>query len=277
MKKYVSILILLLIIGCDKDNRKIVLLENDDEIYMPINEVDSFPKLPKDSENIRVKVDEIFRKNWNGYEKIKEPAFLSYLSYIDENGSIKKMKRTLIGGKFGINIPQNYVKDIEPKILDLFESLNLEPAEKNKKRVKFRGQLSFMMLPGDSSKPGTQLYLTIGIHPAGENFNLTMNANTEYVINVDQQPEPIGGIMAIQKNIRYPEDAKKKKIQGTVFVKAFIDENGNVVKTEVIKGTNSSIDTAATNAIKITKFTPGKQSGIPVKTQVAVPIAFKLK
>ena len=49
-----------------------------------------------------------------------------------------------------------------------------------------------------------------------------------------------------------------------------------MVKTEIIKGISPSLDTVAADAVMKTKFTPGRISGNPVKTQVAVPIVFEL-
>ena len=97
-----------------------------------------------------------------------------------------------------------------------------------------------------------------------------------FFVAVEQQPEPIGGLEAIQKRIVYPEIAKRAGVQGRVFVKAFVDENGNVVKVELLKGIGAGCDEAAMEAVKNTKFSPGKQRGKPVKVQVSIPIVFKL-
>lgn len=101
-------------------------------------------------------------------------------------------------------------------------------------------------------------------------------AEPVFFVAVEQQPEPIGGLEGIQKRIVYPEIAKRAGVQGRVFVKAFVDENGNVVKTELLKGIGAGCDEAAMAAVQNTKFTPGKQRGKPVKVQVSIPIVFKL-
>ncbi len=41
----------------------------------------------------------------------------------------------------------------------------------------------------------------------------------DYFVAVEQMPEPIGGIAAIQKNVHYPEIAKRAGIEGRVYVK----------------------------------------------------------
>ena len=90
-------------------------------------------------------------------------------------------------------------------------------------------------------------------------------------------PEPIGGIGAIQRKIVYPEIARRAGVQGKVFVNAYVDEVGNVVKVELIKGIGAGCDEAAMDAVLATKFKPGKQRGKPVKVRVTVPIRFKLQ
>lgn len=97
-----------------------------------------------------------------------------------------------------------------------------------------------------------------------------------FFLAVEEMPQPIGGLQGILEKITYPEIAKRVGIQGKVFVKAFVDETGNVVNAEVVKGIGGGCDEAALNAILKTKFTPGKQRGKPIKVQVTVPVLFKL-
>ena len=98
----------------------------------------------------------------------------------------------------------------------------------------------------------------------------------KYKITADPMPEPVGGIEAIQSNINYPEIARRAGIQGKVFVQAYINENGDVINTKVLKGIGAGCDEAAENAVKKAKFKPGMVSGVPVKVQVVVPVVFKL-
>jgi len=98
-----------------------------------------------------------------------------------------------------------------------------------------------------------------------------------YFVAVEEMPEPIGGIKAIQEKITYPEIAKRAGVEGKVYILAFVDEEGNVTKTQVIKGIGAGCDEAALDAVKKTKFKPGKQRGKPVKVQVSIPIVFKLQ
>lgn len=97
-----------------------------------------------------------------------------------------------------------------------------------------------------------------------------------YFVAVEEMPEPIGGIKAIQEKINYPEIAKRAGVEGKVYILAFVDESGNVTKANVLKGIGAGCDEAALNAVLKTKFKPGKQRGKPVNVQVSIPVIFKL-
>jgi periplasmic protein TonB len=99
----------------------------------------------------------------------------------------------------------------------------------------------------------------------------------QYFVAVEDMPEPIGGIAAIQSKIVYPEIAKRAGVEGKVYVKAFVDTKGNVTKVVVQKGIGAGCDEAAMKAVKETKFKPGKQRGKPVNVQVSIPVVFRLQ
>lgn len=90
-------------------------------------------------------------------------------------------------------------------------------------------------------------------------------------------PEIIGGIKTLQEKVAYPELAVKAGIEGKVYIKAWIDETGNVYDAEVSKGIGAGCDEAALNAVKETKFKPAKQRNKPVKTTITIPVVFRLR
>ena len=102
------------------------------------------------------------------------------------------------------------------------------------------------------------------------------NRDTLFLVMVHELPEPVGGIRAIQQNVTYPESARKASIEGTVYVEAFIDKSGNVVRTTVVKGVRADIDEAAQVAVAKTLFKPGQIKGEPVNVRISIPIRFKL-
>ncbi|MDT3696647.1 MAG: energy transducer TonB [Ignavibacterium sp.] len=99
----------------------------------------------------------------------------------------------------------------------------------------------------------------------------------EFFVVVEEMPQPIGGIGEIQKKIVYPEIAKRTGVEGKVYVLAYVNEQGTVTDAKIMKGIGAGCDEAALDAVKKTKFTPGKQRGKPVKVKVWVPVAFKLQ
>ena len=108
-------------------------------------------------------------------------------------------------------------------------------------------------------------------------FVLVLNYNqSAQTKDADVMPSPVGGIMAIAKNVVYPEEAKIAGIQGRVFVEATIDEKGNVIKTSILKGIGYGCDEAAISAVKKAKFIPATNDGEIVKAVVTIPIQFKL-
>ena len=97
----------------------------------------------------------------------------------------------------------------------------------------------------------------------------------EVFVAVEEQPQLIGGLQGIQSKIKYPEIASKLGIEGKVIIQAIVDETGNVISTKTIKGIGGGCDEIALNAVKDSKFIPGKQRGKPVKVQITIPIVFK--
>lgn len=99
----------------------------------------------------------------------------------------------------------------------------------------------------------------------------------EIFVIVEQMPELIGGLAAIQKQINYPEIAKKAGVEGRVIVQFVVDESGNVMDPQVVRGIGAGCDEEAVRAVKQAKFKPGKQRGKPVKVKMSLPITFRLK
>lgn len=76
----------------------------------------------------------------------------------------------------------------------------------------------------------------------------------------------------------YPRLARQAGITGTVWVKALVDEQGNVLKAIVAKSSGTvSLDESATDAAVKNKFKPGIQNGRPVKVWVTYPVEFTLE
>ncbi len=90
-------------------------------------------------------------------------------------------------------------------------------------------------------------------------------------------PQPDGGIATVYSKIKYPETAQKAGVQGKVYLLIYINENGGVDDVKVLKGLGAGCDEAAVDAIKHTKFSPGKDNGVAIKVKLSMPITFKLE
>jgi protein TonB len=99
----------------------------------------------------------------------------------------------------------------------------------------------------------------------------------EIFIVVEERPQLIGGMEALQKAVQYPEFAKKAGIEGRVFVQFVVDEQGRVQNPQVTRGVHKLLDQAALEAVRQMTFRPGKQRGKPVKVQMSLPVTFRLR
>jgi protein TonB len=99
----------------------------------------------------------------------------------------------------------------------------------------------------------------------------------EIFVAVEESPELIGGMAALQESVEYPKMAQKSGIEGRVIVQFVVDENGDVQDPKVIRGVHSLVNEAAIEAVKDQTFKPGKQRGTPVKVQMALPVSFTLR
>lgn len=99
----------------------------------------------------------------------------------------------------------------------------------------------------------------------------------DFFVAVQDEPELIGGIQALQKKIEYPDQARKAGIEGQVIVRFIVNEDGSVVDPEIVRGLPGGLNEAAIKGImEHAKFKPGQQQGEPVRVQYTLPITFRL-
>ena len=99
---------------------------------------------------------------------------------------------------------------------------------------------------------------------------------------VEQMPEYPGGIAAmleyLMKNVKYPADAEKQKIEGRVIATFIVETDGTISNIEVVKPMFPSLDAEAVRVLSgMPKWTPGRQNGKEVRVKYTVPISFNLK
>ena len=99
---------------------------------------------------------------------------------------------------------------------------------------------------------------------------------------VEQMLEYPGGMAAaleyIQKNMRYPETAKKNGTQGRVTVQFIVDKEGNVTEPKVIRAVDKDLDAEAIRLVgTMPKWKPGMQKGQAVAVKYTLPVMFRLE
>lgn len=81
----------------------------------------------------------------------------------------------------------------------------------------------------------------------------------------------------LQKNMVYPENAKKKGITGKVFVGFVVEANGSITDVKVLRGFDKECDAEAVRLVKLMpKWKPGSDKGKPVRVSFVMPFNFKL-
>jgi TonB family protein len=103
----------------------------------------------------------------------------------------------------------------------------------------------------DKSFPSSDEFIAIDVNPVLEN-----------------QPQAV-----------YPDSAKKAGIEGSVWVKALIDKQGNVRDAIITKGSGKKVgfEEAALTAAKQATWKPAIQNEQPVSVWVSYEIKFLLK
>ena len=91
-----------------------------------------------------------------------------------------------------------------------------------------------------------------------------------------EYPGGIGNLMKqIENSIQYPEEARKKGVEGRVIVQFIVDEKGNVTQPHVLKSVEPSLDKEALRIIRLLpQWKPGTWKGKPVKVKYIVPVSF---
>jgi len=113
------------------------------------------------------------------------------------------------------------------------------------------------------------------------NTAVTAQEDPVYEI-VKEMPSYPGGTNALVQylvtNIKYPQEARTKGIQGKVFVQYIVEKDGSVKQVKVLEGFDSECDAEAVRVVKaMPKWIPGKNdAGEPVRVQFVLPIKFSL-
>jgi periplasmic protein TonB len=103
----------------------------------------------------------------------------------------------------------------------------------------------------------------------------------EIFVVVEQNPEFEGGYDAmmnfIKQNMKYPANARRMDIQGTVYVSFVVGKNGAITDVKVLRGFMKECDAEAVRVVQLMPaWKPGKQNGRNVNVRYTLPLKFKI-
>ena len=104
----------------------------------------------------------------------------------------------------------------------------------------------------------------------------------EPVFNVvEQMPSFPGGMEALMqylaKNMRYPVEAQKNKVQGRVVVGFIVSKDGDIKKAHILRGVDPELDAEAIRVIEsMPRWMPGMQRGKAIAVSYTLPVMFRL-
>lgn len=98
---------------------------------------------------------------------------------------------------------------------------------------------------------------------------------------VEQMPQFPGGETKLNEyvstNLKYPEEARKKRIQGKVFVAFVVNSDGSISETQIVRGIEPSCDKEALRLINnMPRWIPGQSDRKKVRTRYTLPIVFRI-
>lgn len=131
------------------------------------------------------------------------------------------------------------------------------------------------------------------IEPEPEPELADIPLDAEFLIGAPEAPPSTGGILiagiggvtnpeligSSKVSPKYPDLARKAKIEGQVILQALIDSDGTVKEAQILKspGAKFGFDEEAINAIKQWRYKPGLQNGRPVAVYFTVIVTFRLE
>lgn len=114
-----------------------------------------------------------------------------------------------------------------------------------------------------------------GSSPASGLPSLPIGIDTTWYLarQVDHHPKAIGLIEPA-----YPEEAKRRNLEGTLKLMLKIDDLGRVQSAEVVEATPPGVfDEVALAAFRAARFRPAMKDGRPVRYQAYMRVEFKLR
>ncbi len=117
--------------------------------------------------------------------------------------------------------------------------------------------------------------------PKGTKLEEEIVKEPDFVWVAPVMPEPQGGFAGfykfLQKELRYPDQARRMGIEGKVYIEFIVEKDGSLSNMKVIKSVGGGCDEEALRVLKKSpKWTPGNNAGRGVRVRMSLPVNFKL-
>lgn len=111
---------------------------------------------------------------------------------------------------------------------------------------------------------------------------LPQQKDNKVYTEVQHEPGYPGGINKffkfLQQNIKYPAEARNKKVEGKVYITFVVEKDGSLSNIKVVRDPGAGCGAEALRVMKLSpKWDPAIQNGRKVRVQYTIPIGFTLK
>lgn len=133
-----------------------------------------------------------------------------------------------------------------------------------------------------SKKEDAKEEVVAPVSPEAKEAPADSTAKEEVFMVAEQMPEFPGGMKELlkflQDNVKYPESAMKKNVQGRVIVQFVVEKDGTPTEFNVVRSVDPDLDAEALRVLQtMPKWKPGMQRGKIVRVKFTVPVSFKLQ
>lgn len=94
---------------------------------------------------------------------------------------------------------------------------------------------------------------------------------------VEPGPDVMDPVLLEHPKLKYPGEAKRRKVQAVVRVRVLVDEQGTVLEARVEQPVGYGLDEAAVEVALKARFIPATKGGVFVKTWTVLPLFYRLK
>lgn len=135
----------------------------------------------------------------------------------------------------------------------------------------------------EESKKGTGTRIgAVKVSPEKKTTQERLQRKKKFKPNVFTKATPTRGLPALyaylHQALRYPEEARQRKISGKVLTRFEIDAQGKVMKVSVLKGLGYGCDEEAIRIVQnMPRWHPATVNGKPITTSLKIPVVFNFK